>query len=217
MVTQKKKPSVKRRQCGTVAGYQQHSKRGEEQCDPCRAAQRVYSRERKAAKRGGEPPRVTRVDRRAQEEANAAIIEELVEPEPDGRYPAFLRKRGRQMWDDLNEQFEFTPQVRELAVEACRLADRLERMAAMLSSEHTMWFELGEPEELKSGETQVHIVVNNVIGEARQNQSALAVLLNKIGVADKATAKTGGESLTDQLARKRKERQEEARAQAGEA
>lgn len=44
MSTSQKKPPRKRRQCGTVAGGRMHSKRGEQQCDACRAARREYQR-----------------------------------------------------------------------------------------------------------------------------------------------------------------------------
>lgn len=40
------KPSTKRTGCGSHAGYVAHTSAGEEACEPCKEANRVYKRER---------------------------------------------------------------------------------------------------------------------------------------------------------------------------
>ncbi|WP_156802511.1 hypothetical protein [Corynebacterium lubricantis] len=207
-----------RQKCGTMSGYRQHVRHGERACEACNDANREYMREYRERKASGEKTRVSRGERAKADEARGARVEAKQEEyKGDSAYPAYLRSRGKRLWDELTSQFELTPQLRELVTEACRLADRLERMAAALSANSTLWFELGEPEESKDGDVQVQVVVNNMLSEARQTQAALATLLNKIGVIEKATARSGGESVMDQLARKREERLEAARKQAGEA
>lgn len=121
-------------------------------------------------------------------------------------YPKFLRAAGRRMWDDLRDQYEFDPASEALLTEACRLKDRLERFAAALSSNHTLWFELGNVEETMAGQEQVQVVINNMIAEARQTQSALGQTLNKLGILAKAEKKKSGPSMADELKRKRQER-----------
>ena len=40
----KQKPPQHRRQCGTIAGANQHTQRGEQQCEQCRKTRRDYMR-----------------------------------------------------------------------------------------------------------------------------------------------------------------------------
>lgn len=178
-----RRPPRRRIQCGSVAGYQQHYKRGEHYCDECKAAMREYQRER-ARKKKVEPlgGKVRNVN--------------VVVPESgrdDGRYPAFLRAAGRRLWDQLNSDYELTPVSEALAVEICRMKDRLERFSAALSSENQLWFELGDPEELESGEVQVSVVVNSMLGEARQTANAMSLLMKKLDVLAPAKARGGDE------------------------
>lgn len=207
-MAQKRKPR-ERDKCGTISGYRQHVRLKERPCQACREANREYMREKRDRMAAGEKPRISRREKNRADEIRGAKIE--AQQHGDTHYPSFLRARGKRLWDELSEQFELTPQLRELVTEACRLADRLERMAAALSSSSTLWFELGDPEEVETGDVKVQIVVNSLLSEARQTQSALSTLLNRIGVVEKATAKAKGESLTDQLAERRAQRMAEAK------
>lgn len=200
-----KKEPVTRRQCGTVAGYRQHSKRGERACDSCRAANTAYQREHRAK---GKPARESRAKKWAREEAEAASrVDEA--PVSDDR-PAFLKSQGRALWDEITAAYDLDPAAKVVLGEACRMRDRLERFSAALSVQSTLWFELGEPEELRTGDVQVQVVVNNMVGEARQMQAAVATALGKIGVLKQASAKASGPSVQDQLEAKRRARREAA-------
>lgn len=203
-------PAVERRQCGTVAGYRQHSKRGEKACEACKRANREYQMEYRR-KRGVKPRKPTKAERREADEKRGEALLETVEPvEPsapveDG-YPAFLRRGGRDLWDSVRENYDLDPTSEVLLLEACRLKDRLDKFTAALASNSTLWFELKEPEELKDGTVQMQVVVNSMVSEARQAQAALAQTLNKIGVLQQAEKKSSGVSMADEIRRKREER-----------
>lgn len=134
--------------------------------------------------------------------------------------PSFLRAKGRGLWDSVNRDFDLNPAGQALLGEACRTVDRLERMAAALSSRSTMWFEL-EPsmaEQELDAAPEFNVVVNGMIGEARQLQNVLRSTLKELGVTG-VTAKAEDESsrvsLTDELKRRRQERLARAAEQAG--
>lgn len=197
-----KKPAQQRRQCGSMAGYRQHSKRGEEQCDACRAARRDYMRRYRAGK--VKPRGESRESRRAREEQRGGEVVDVMSPPPQGAsYPAFLKGPGRKMWDEISEAYTLDPVGRAILVEACRLKDRLERFSAALAAESTLWFELGEPEELRDGTQQMQVVINSMVAEARQTQAALAIALGKIGVLKPAEERGQETDVMDEIARKR--------------
>lgn len=208
-----KKPAVTRPQCGSTAGYRQHIKRGELTCDPCRTAHRDHER----ARRAGEvrPRGESRAKKRAREEAAAAVLvdgPDATDHGADGDRPAFLKKQGRALWDEITGAYDLDVGAKVILGEACRMRDRLERFSAALSIESTLWFELGDPEEQRNGDVQMQVVVNSMIGEARQMQAAVATALAKIGVLKQASAKATGPSPKDMLEQKRKERLDAAKA-----
>lgn len=134
--------------------------------------------------------------------------------------PSFLRAKGRELWDNVNRDFDLNPAGQALLGEACRTVDRLERMAAALSSRSTMWFEL-EPsmaEQELDAAPEFNVMVNGMIGEARQLQNVLRSTLKELGVtgvAAKSEDDSSRVSLTDELKRRRQERLARAAEQAG--
>lgn len=208
----RKKPPAHRPQCGSVAGYRQHTKRGERPCAQCREANRLYHAERRR-KRGDVPRKPTQAQRRERDETLGETVLALT-PQDDG-YPAFLKRGGYELWDSVRESYDLSPTGEVLLLEACRLKDRLDRFTAALSSNSTLWFELKEPEELKDGTVQMQVVVNSMVSEARQAQAALGQTLNKIGVLQQAERRSSGVFMADQLRKKREERLAAARAGEG--
>lgn len=208
----RKKPPAHRPQCGSVAGYRQHTKRGERSCDQCREANRLYMAEYKR-KRGDAPRKPTQTQRRERDEKLGETV--LALASNDGDYPAFLKRGGRELWDSVRENYDLSPTSEVLLLEACRLKDRLDRFTAALSSNSTLWFELKEPEELKDGTVQMQVVVNSMVSEARQAQAALGQTLKKIGVLQQAEKRSSGVSIADQLKQKREARLAAARAGEG--
>lgn len=96
--------------------------------------------------------------------------------------PAGLGKRGASLWKSLG--FELDSASGVLALEACRLADRLERLDNLLTGGDS-WFEMVE---LYEGANIYRVVVNNALSEARQQQVAFKALLESLGVKGGAAA-----------------------------
>lgn len=132
-----------------------------------------------------------------------------VEDAPEA--PSYLRAQGRDLWDRVLAEYDLNPAGLALLGEACRTVDRLERMAAALSSRSTLWFELEMAMEDTGADTlpEFNVVVNGMVGEARQLQNVLRSTLKELGITEvspRAVDDGPKESLTDELKRKRQER-----------
>lgn len=211
--------------CGTYAGYRAHQRRGERPCDPCRLANNERSRQRNA----GEP--ITPSPAAKPRRRNVPIEHELetgtndprpveLPPEPPAEAakatatpqvpegvptpPDWLKARGLELWVEVTQAHTLNASALTLLGEACRTADRLERLAAALSSRSTLWFELGDLDQ--ATELGVPIVVNGMIGEARQLQTTLRQTLTTLGVVSVDAAEKVSKSPLDQLAERRKQR-----------
>lgn len=125
---------------------------------------------------------------------------------PDGvpTPPDWLRARGLELWTEVTQAHDLNTSALMLLGEACRTADRLERLAGALASRSTMWFELGDLDQ--ATELGVPIVVNGMIGEARQLQTTLRQTLNTLGVIKVDAAEKVAKSPLDELAARRKKR-----------
>lgn len=206
-----KKPPTDHPKCGTISGYRLHSKRGEVACARCKRAnadyQYAYQRTRNRKPTRSAPPtaKPTAVERPKVDVVQPVqeVAEDLPQP------PAYLRAKGVAMWNDVVRAYDLTPAALVLLGEACRTADRLERMAAALSSRSSLWFELEPAMEDAGldGKEEWNVVVNGMIGEARQLQTALRQTLNQLGVVG-VEASTAGQpmSVLDQLAERREQR-----------
>lgn len=224
-----KKPPTTGKKCGTSAGYYAHGRRGESACPACKSAVAAQRRQERA----GVEPAPKRPKRRRPEPQVAAPAtptapprganpfavqappappappqETYVEPElePEVEIPAppdYLKHKGMALWEAVLSQYTLNPAALELLGEACRTADRLERFAAALSSRSMMWFEVADMDQAE--ENGVPVIVNGMIGEARQLQTSLRQTLNQLGVIGVEAVNTGNnsKSITDQLAERR--------------
>ena len=120
--------------------------------------------------------------------------------------PDWLKARGLDLWIEVTRAHDLNASALTLLAEACRTADRLERIAAALASRSTLWYELGDLDQ--ATELGVPIVVNGMIGEARQLQTTLRQTLTTLGVVNVDAAKQVSTSPLDQLAARRKARLE---------
>lgn len=118
--------------------------------------------------------------------------------------PDWLKARGLELWIEVTQAHSLNASALVLLGEACRTADRLERMAAALSSRTTMWFEIGDIDQ--ATELGVPVIVNGMIGEARQLQTSLRQTLTTLGVLKVDAAEKVAKSPLDQLAERRKKR-----------
>lgn len=230
MSENKKAPTTDPRgRCGTTAGYQAHRRRGERACKACLDAHSTANRARSNGQKAVlSPPAKARkkhvpVERHLEgaesgtndprpvelppEPAPAKSAKATATPQvPEGvpTPPDWLKARGLELWIEVTQAHSLNASALVLLGEACRTADRLERMAAALSSRTTMWFEIGDIDQ--ATELGVPVIVNGMIGEARQLQTSLRQTLNTLGVLKVDAAEKVAKSPLDQLAERRKKR-----------
>ncbi|HSV41498.1 MAG TPA: hypothetical protein VLI04_22230 [Nocardioidaceae bacterium] len=121
------------------------------------------------------------------------------EPElpPTAPVPAGLHPRGRALWDSLGQ-----PQgtaAGELALEACRMADRLNELDRIIAGKgvlQLMKFRLDSVDWDETGEERIHVTVGfqAVLAEARHQQVALKDLLKEMRAAAAAAQITPADS-----------------------
>lgn len=211
--------------CGTTAGYSAHRRRGENTCRACKDAMARYASARNAAKPAKEsaakkvapkPAKPTAIPRDAAPAVapEARPVVDVVNTDADEyadlpKPPEYLRAKGKELWYAIVKPYDLTPAALIMLGEACRTTDRLERMAAALSSRSILWFELEESMDEKGldGSEKWSVTVNGMIGEARQLQNTLKQTLTSLGVVGVEAANTGKEaSVLDQLSARRAER-----------
>jgi hypothetical protein len=133
-----------------------------------------------------------------------------VTPSGQGLPPApRLRARGRWLWRELVENGNPGPAERVLIAEACRLADRLDRLDAISNGKDRAWLQIADDlSALADSDGRVEIVVDKVLGEARQQQTTLKQILGELRQASSGAAPAAqpGGSFLDQLAARRKAR-----------
>lgn len=93
-------------------------------------------------------------------------------------------RRGDQLWADM-EGAELGPAHRVLLREACRIADRLDDLDALLTGRADRWLHLNVDED----NGQVIVVVDQLLGEARQHATALRGLVSELRQAVPAPKK----------------------------
>ncbi|HWJ09058.1 MAG TPA: hypothetical protein VNS46_06745 [Nocardioides sp.] len=160
--------------------------------------------------------------------AASGAVEEptYVEPDPPEEAPdptpAGLRSRGRALWSSLG--VEVGTLHGELALEACRMADRLDELDRIVAGKgvlQLMKFRLDPDWWDGDGNQHVHVKVGfqSVLAEARQQQATFKALLVELAELAEGTpaAPTGQPaepppmSGLDQLAARRAEREQAAR------
>ena len=106
-----------------------------------------------------------------------------------------LGRRGRRLWEQVTADGpELRPTERVLLEEACRIADRLDKLDRLLSGDAGDWLALaedrGDPERLV-------IVVDRALSEARQQAAVLKQVLAELRQS-RASARQTGQSATPQ-------------------
>lgn len=114
--------------------------------------------------------------------------------------------RGTRLWAALVRSGDDEAR-RVLAAEACRLADRLDRLDALLTGDIEVWTSLRLPRG--DEDRPVVLVVDAAMAEARQATLALATVLAKLGAKSAAGEPAEGDPADD-LARRREQRRREA-------
>lgn len=111
-----------------------------------------------------------------------------------------LGESGQFLWDALGADSALGPLQRQLLVEACRMADRLDTLDRQLHGQDWLRFRHDE-----SG-AEVTVYVDRVLAEAREQATALrgivAELTKPAAKSDAESAKKGGGVLADLVARR---------------
>ena len=147
-----------------------------QKCDSCKATGRTGAGTRK------QRPGAKAAKPRARKTASAKKVAAKKTPAKKTTaarskvvYPDGLGTRGRQLWKALG--FDADTPGGVLALEACRCADRLERLDSLLAGGES-WFDLVE--KPKDSGRQV-VIIDNALAEARQQQTTFKGMLNELG------------------------------------
>lgn len=99
--------------------------------------------------------------------------------------PEGFGERGARLWREMNEFGELSPVQRVLTEEACRIVDRLESLDAYLSGRSTSWL------TLNLDDTEVKVVVDQALAEARQQVTALKGISAELRQLSQGRSSTG--------------------------
>lgn len=83
--------------------------------------------------------------------------------------------RGGRLWSEMNEGRGLSPVHRVLLEEACRVADRLDKLDAMLRDGRD-WLNF----ELSDDGTEVRVTIDRLLAEARQQETAFKGMVAEI-------------------------------------
>jgi hypothetical protein len=105
--------------------------------------------------------------------------------------------RGQALWDDYVELLPGRLH-RELLVEACRMADRLDRMDRLMAGDakalaalrmSDVWEQLNEQAGIDGLDVEITLNISSVAAEARMTASALKVIVSELRTAAKEAAR----------------------------
>lgn len=118
----------------------------------------------------------------------------MASPSPPG-----LESRGQKLWRAITAERELGPAGVELLLEAARIADRLDRVDAMLRDPETVWLEV-----MAKNDGEIHVlVVNSLLAEARQHALALKQLLSELRQQSPGNSADGGGDAVEKLRARR--------------
>jgi hypothetical protein len=100
--------------------------------------------------------------------------------------PARLGERGAALWVEVTEAHDLAAPELEILTEACRCADRLERLDEHLNDADLSWLDV---EKLRSDGATFRVTVDAALSEARQQQNILKQLIASLRLPDETTGK----------------------------
>lgn len=95
------------------------------------------------------------------------------------RKPGGLERRGRLLWSEVTEAHDLARPELVLLEDACRIADRLDRLDAALAGRSECFREV----QSKDGE-RVSLVVDSILAESRQQANVLKQLVAALRLPD---------------------------------
>lgn len=102
---------------------------------------------------------------------------------PDG-----LGARGTALWEAVTEEHTLDITQRQLLLEACRTADNLDGLNAIVTGKSD-WMELMRFRTKRDSDDQIEVSFDNVLSEQRQQQNVFKQLLAAMRLPDQATGK----------------------------
>jgi hypothetical protein len=104
--------------------------------------------------------------------------------------PAGLDARGRKLWREVLAGYDLEDKPAELAMleEACRIADRLERLDELLRGDAEVWTRIRLPRE-DGPEQPLTLVIDSALSEARQQANIFKQLVAALRLPDEKTGK----------------------------
>lgn len=105
------------------------------------------------------------------------------------RVPSGLGKRGRRLWRDLTVDHDFPPAELVLLEEACRLADRLDRLDMLIQGSDREWLTVLVSPFSSEETVTVKLMISDPMSEARQSANILKQLLAALRIPDEVTGK----------------------------
>jgi hypothetical protein len=105
--------------------------------------------------------------------------------------PAGLGTRGRKLWREVTAgygELEDKPAELVLLEEACRTADRLEKLDELLRGDVDAWIRIRFPRPRREDETLV-LNVDGALSEARQQQNIFKQLVAALRLPDEKSGK----------------------------
>jgi len=101
------------------------------------------------------------------------------------RIPGGLGIKGSRLWREVCKLHELAPPELVLLEEACRIADRLDRLDALLSGESDTWLRF----KVNDDGSEVSVVVDSALSEARQQANVLKQLVAALRLPDEQSGK----------------------------
>ena len=105
-----------------------------------------------------------------------------------------LGASGRELWDAVHDARDVQPHFKALLLNACRIADRLDAIAAELL-EHPLTVTLYD-----RSDNPINEVANPLLGEHRQQSLALRQILASMGIDKLEKSVVSEKSLQELLA-----------------
>jgi hypothetical protein len=107
--------------------------------------------------------------------------------------------RGAALWRAMVDALP-GPLHQDLLIEACRLADRCDRLDALLRGERASWavLQLGDISE-STGALEITVVVSSIVIEARNSATALKALVAELRQAMREAGADTGDTPTDAI------------------
>lgn len=120
----------------------------------------------------------------------AMAAQPRVQPTAQLPVPSGLGERGQQLWDAVTASWTPPPLHAVNLMEACRIADRLEKLDRHLKGENWLRFWSRNDDG-----TRIEVIVDKLLSEAREQATALRMItadLIKAAGSAKPQAKGGG-------------------------